>query len=142
MSIELEIISPEKVVLSQVVDMAVLPGLEGDIAAMKGHIPMILLLRAGVIDLYQDNKVIDRLFVEDGFAEMKETGCTVLAKCIRKLNELSEQEGIERLAKLQQEYNSASNSNDTVKQRELIDQIQGANVIIDLAASHKHNQTL
>ncbi|MBH9973421.1 MULTISPECIES: ATP synthase F1 subunit epsilon [Commensalibacter] len=142
MSIKLEIISPEKVVLSQTVDMAVLPALEGDIAAMEGHVPMIFLLRAGVIDLYQDNKVIHRLFVEDGFAEMQESCCTVLAKQVRKLNELSEEEGIKRLAKLQEEYNRVSGTNDTDKQRELIDRMQGANAIIDLAVSDKHNQTL
>jgi len=43
MSIKLEIISPEKVVLSQTVDMAVLPALEGDIAAMEGHAKITLL---------------------------------------------------------------------------------------------------
>lgn len=142
MSIQLEIISPEEIVLSQAVDMAVLPAMEGDIAAMEGHVPMILLLRAGVVDLYQDNKIVHRLFVEGGFAEMKETGCTVLAKRVKKLNELSEEEGIQRLAKLETQFSAIASTNDAEKQRELIDEMQGANVMIDLAASEKHEKIL
>lgn len=142
MSITLEIISPEKVVLSQAVDMAVLPAMEGDIAAMEGHVPMILLLRAGMVDLYQNNKVVQRLFVEGGFAEMKESSCTVLANRVRKLDELSEEEGIQRLAALEAQFSTAASSDDAEKQRELVDEMQGANVMIDLASSEKRNQIL
>lgn len=142
MPIKLEIISPEHVVLSQDVDMAVLPALEGDIAAMEGHVPMILLLRGGVVELYKDNQLIDRLFVEGGFAEMKETQCTVLAKDVKKLEELSEEDGYQRLAALDSQYTKIMNGMDAEAQRELIDEMRSINAIIDLAALNKHHQIL
>ncbi|MDI2090984.1 ATP synthase F1 subunit epsilon [Commensalibacter oyaizuii] len=137
MSIQLEIISPEEVVLSQNVDMAVLPGLEGDIAAMEGHAPMIFLLRGGVINLYEGDKITQSFFVEGGFAEMKETQCTVLAKEVTKLDALSEEKVRQRLATLEESYKEAAKGKDADKQRELIEDIQGARVMLELATSEK-----
>ena len=53
MPVELEIVSPTKLVLSRPVDMVVMPGYEGDIAAMEQHAPMIVLLRGGIITLHE-----------------------------------------------------------------------------------------
>ena len=73
MPIQIEIISPEKVLVSREVDMAVLPGMEGDIAAMPEHAPMMLLLRGGVVALYEGDKVTDRDFVGGGVADITTT---------------------------------------------------------------------
>lgn len=138
MSIKLEIISPEAVILSKQVEMAVLPASEGDIAAMEGHVPMIFLLRGGIISLYEGDKVTDSFFVEGGFAEMQETQCTVLANNIRKLSELSAEEGYKRLTELEQSFKEAANGNDVEKQRDLVDEIQCAQLIIDVVDASKH----
>jgi len=45
MAISLEIVSPEKLLLSRPVDMVVIPGSEGDIGVLEGHSPMIVMLR-------------------------------------------------------------------------------------------------
>ncbi len=79
MPIALEIVSPEKLLLSRPVDMAVIPGSEGDMGVMEGHTPMIVMLRGGVIALYQGDQVTDRLYVSGGFAEVTPERCTVLA---------------------------------------------------------------
>lgn len=79
MPIALEIVSPEKLLLARPVDMAVIPGSEGDMGVMEGHTPMIVMLRGGVIALYQGEQVTDRLYVSGGFAEVTPERCTVLA---------------------------------------------------------------
>ena len=58
MPVQIEIISPEKVLVSCQVDMAVLPGIDGDLAAMPEHAPIMSLLRGGVVTLYKDNAII------------------------------------------------------------------------------------
>lgn len=135
MSIQLEIVSPEKVVVSQQVDMAVLPGLEGDIAAMEGHVPMILLLRGGVIHLYEGNNIIDSFFVESGFAEIKETHCKILSTEVKRLDELSEEVATKRLADLEESFQEAAKGHDAEKQRQLVDYMQSARVMLELATS-------
>ena len=84
MTIELEIVSPAKLVLSRQVEMVVMPGYEGDLAAMENHAPMIVLLRGGVITLYEGGGTAggaptDRFFVGGGFAEITPERCTILA---------------------------------------------------------------
>lgn len=89
MPIQIEIISPEKVLVSREVDMVVMPGAEGDIAAMPERAPMMLLLRGGVVSLYENDAVTDRFFVGGGFADMTATRCTILADKAEPVSEIS-----------------------------------------------------
>ena len=89
MPIELEIVSPARLVLSRPVDMVVMPGYEGDLAAMENHAPMITLLRGGVIALYDGANVVSRFFVGGGFAEITPERCTILADDVVPVEELS-----------------------------------------------------
>ncbi len=98
MPIDLEIVSPARLVLSRAVDMVVMPGYEGDLAAMENHAPMITLLRGGVIALYQGGAVTDRLFVGGGFAEITPDRCTILADDAVPVAELSAIQARDRLA--------------------------------------------
>ena len=53
MPIDLEIVSPEKLLLSRPVDMVVIPAAEGEMGVLPEHAPMIVLLRGGIVRLYQ-----------------------------------------------------------------------------------------
>jgi len=76
---EFELVSPERLLLSEPVDMAVIPGSEGDFGVLAGHSLQISTLRPGVIEVWQGETVVNRLFVIGGFAEVTDTRCTVLA---------------------------------------------------------------
>lgn len=76
---KLELVSPEKLLLSRAVEMAVLPAAEGEMGVLPGHAPMIVTLRGGVIAVTEGGQVTDRLFVAGGFAEVTPERCTVLA---------------------------------------------------------------
>jgi len=75
-----ELVSPEKLLLSDDVEMVVVPGAEGDFGVLVGHAPLISSLRPGVIDTYNGDKVEKRIFVVGGFAEVTGERCTVLAE--------------------------------------------------------------
>lgn len=79
MTTTVEIVSPEKLLLSREATMAVIPGSEGEIGVLPGHAPMIVTLRGGTIKLFKDGQVTDTLFVAGGFAEITAQRCTVLA---------------------------------------------------------------
>ena len=78
--VEFELVSPEKLLVSQPLDMVVVPGGEGNFGVLAGHAPMITTVRPGVIDMYEGDRVIERIFVAGGFAEVTEQRCTVLAQ--------------------------------------------------------------
>jgi F-type H+-transporting ATPase subunit epsilon len=79
--IPFEIVSPERLLVSDAADMVTVPGAEGDFGVMAGHMPLISMLRPGVIDVRGGAKSGDmRLFVLGGFAEAKPDRLTVLAE--------------------------------------------------------------
>jgi len=61
------------------VEMVVVPGGEGNFGVLPGHALFISTVRPGVIDVYEGNKVSERIFVSGGFAEVTPERCTVLA---------------------------------------------------------------
>ena len=79
--LQFELVSPEKLLLSEAVAMVVVPGGEGNFGVLPGHSLLISTVRPGVIDVYADepNAVSERIFVSGGFAEVTPERCTVLA---------------------------------------------------------------
>ncbi|WP_422364770.1 F0F1 ATP synthase subunit epsilon [Pelagibius sp.] len=78
--IAFELVSPERLLLSQDVEMVVVPGEEGDFGVLTRHSPMISTLRPGVIQVHEGSTVTDSIFVAGGFAEVTPARCTVLAE--------------------------------------------------------------
>ena len=132
MPIDVEIVSPEKRLLARSVGMVVVPGSEGDLAAMPDHSPMIVLLRGGVVSLHDGNQVTDRFFVAGGFAEITGDRCTVLADTATPVGELSRQEGETRLRAAEDAYEQADKS-DVPALEPLLDRIQSARAWVDTA---------
>ena len=78
--ISFELVSPEKLLLSEEVEMVVVPGVEGDFGVLVGHAPLISAVRPGVIATYDGMNVQKQIFVAGGFAEVTGARCTVLAE--------------------------------------------------------------
>jgi F-type H+-transporting ATPase subunit epsilon len=98
----LEIVSPDKLLLSQPVDMAVIPAAEGEMGVLPGHAPMIVLLRGGTIVLHEGGQPTARLFVSGGFAEITPERCTVLADEAIPVAEVSRAAADQRLVAAEQ----------------------------------------
>ena len=79
-TVEFELVSPERLLLSRPVGMVVVPGSEGDFGVLPGHAPLISTVRPGVITVFENGTVTDRIFVAGGFAEVTAERCTVLAE--------------------------------------------------------------
>jgi len=132
MPVDLEIVSPEKLLLSRPVDMVVIPAAEGEMGVMAQHSPMIVLLRGGTIRLYEGGQVTDRLFVSGGFAEVTPARVTVLADEATPVAALSRAEGEKRLAAAQAEYDAA-NKMDVPALDAAMDRMQSARAMIEAA---------
>ncbi|HEX6980780.1 MAG TPA: F0F1 ATP synthase subunit epsilon [Alphaproteobacteria bacterium] len=86
--VQFELVSPERLLMSQAVEMVVVPGAEGDFGVLHGHAPLISTVRPGVIDVHDGGTVTDRIFVAGGFAEVTAERCTVLAEEATRLKDL------------------------------------------------------
>ena len=63
----LEIISPDKTILSSQAKEVIIPSYEGEMGILKDHIPLITFLRPGLIKILNESEKI--LFVEEGTVE-------------------------------------------------------------------------
>ncbi len=132
MPVTVEIVSPEKKLLERAVDMVVVPGSEGDLAAMPGHAPMIVLLRGGIVSLHEGSQVTEQFFVAGGFAEITGERCTILADEATTLSELSRADGEVRLKDAEQAYDQADKSDITTLDPYL-DRLQSARAHVESA---------
>lgn len=76
---QFELVSPERLLMSEPVDQVVVPGSEGQFTVMKGHAPFMTTLRPGVIDIVRGGNTM-RVFVRGGFADANADGLTILAE--------------------------------------------------------------
>ena len=53
----LEIISPEKILLSDKVNSVTIPSFEGEMTILSDHIPLITFLRPGIIEINESKKI-------------------------------------------------------------------------------------
>ena len=132
MAVSLEIVSPEKLLLSRPVDMVVIPAAEGDMGVLEGHTPMIVTLRGGTIDLYEGDRITERLFVDGGFAEITPERCTVLANKAVPLAEVNKADAERRLAEAEAAY-EAADKRDTAIEDAALDVVQSARAMVEAA---------
>jgi F-type H+-transporting ATPase subunit epsilon len=95
---QLELVSPEKLLLSRPVEMAILPAAEGEMGVLPGHAPMIVALRGGVITVREGGQETEKLFVAGGFAEVTAGRVTILADEATPVASLSRAAAEERIA--------------------------------------------
>ena len=76
-----ELVTPDRLVMSDDVYMVVVPGTEGESGIMAGHAPYMTTLRDGDVAVYRSaGAQAERIAVTGGFAEISERGLTVLAE--------------------------------------------------------------
>lgn len=123
MTFKFELVSPERVLMSQDVDQVVLPGAEGDFAVLVGHAPFVSTLRPGVLDVTSgaDRK---RLLVKGGFAEVDPTRLTVLAEQAFDVADLDAATLTRELESAEAELSAAKDDEARLRAHTLVEQIK------------------
>lgn len=101
-----ELVSPERVLLSEDVEHVVLPGVEGDLGVLPGHSPLVVTLRPGTISVIGGEKT-RKIFVKDGFAEFTPDTLNVLAEQAVNLDGVERSEIDELIATAEKELADA-----------------------------------
>lgn len=97
-----DLVSPERSIASMEADAVDLPGIEGDMTAMDGHLPMLTSLRPGVIKARIGSDGT-KYVVAGGFVEITAESVTVLADEVFLEGEITSEildDLIERLEKI------------------------------------------
>ena len=108
---KLEIISPEKIILSEDVKMVTLPSYEGEMGVLKNHISIITFLGPGIIKVKKKEGNINDFFVQDGTVEYFNDNLIVLSASVMNIKDLSK-EFVDNLNKDTQEKLADKNITD------------------------------
>ena len=96
-TIQFELVSPERRLVSEPVAMAVIPGTEGEFGVLAGHSALVASLKPGVVELQLEGQDSRRIFIAGGFADVTSEQCTVLAEEAVNVSEL-DQEALQKQA--------------------------------------------
>ena len=121
--IAFDLVSPERLLLSQQVDMVTVPGTEGYMGVLAGHAPLVTTLRAGMIDV-QINGQDDRFFIRGGFAEISPAKITVLAEEAIPMTELDLAVLDQRIADAQDDEIAAKSAPERLKASQMVDDLK------------------
>ena len=76
----LEIISPEKIILSEKVNSVTIPSFEGEMTILPDHIPLITFLRPGILRIEGSKE--SEYFLEEGTVEFSNNTLIILSSTI------------------------------------------------------------
>ena len=121
--IAIDLVSPERLLLSTQADMVTVPGMEGYMGVMAGHSHQVSTLRAGMIDVNDDGKD-DRYFIRGGFAEISPAKITVLAEDALPMTEMDLAVLDQRISDAQEDEIAAKTDADRQKAAQLVDDLK------------------
>jgi F-type H+-transporting ATPase subunit epsilon len=101
----LEVVTPSMVLVSEPVEMVVVPGSDGQIGALPRHSKVMSTLDRGVVDIYNDSKITSRIMIDGGIAEINETSVIILAERAEKLDKANKQNLEEQLLTFKSQEN-------------------------------------
>jgi F-type H+-transporting ATPase subunit epsilon len=120
--ISFDLVSPERLLLSTDAEMVTIPGTEGDMGVMAGHMPLISTLRPGVIAVSGGEQ---RFYVMGGFVEVNPTKLTVLAEEAVAVAELDAAALDQRIKNAEEDVKLAKSDGDRTKAQETLDYLRG-----------------
>ena len=129
--LNLELVSPEKLVISKSVDMVVISGTEGDFGVLPGHAPIVSSIRPGVLEIYENNN-IEKLFLAEGFVEVLQDRVSILASEISKIEDISVSECEKKIELLRDKIKT---SDDDIEKDFLAREINKFEVKIEISKS-------
>lgn len=97
-TLQLEVVTPEKTVVSEEVEMVICPGSEGEFGVLPHHVSLLSSLKTGLLR-YKTGDKETMVFISGGFADVNANKCSVLAESAERAEDIDEaraQQALER----------------------------------------------
>ncbi len=131
--IQFELVSPERRLFSEPVNMAVIPGAEGRFGVLPGHSALVAALKAGVVELEIEGQDNRKIFIAGGFADVTAEQCIVLAEEAVNIADINKDALEQEIANLTEDLGLAAEPADQARIQKRL-QLAGAKLQAALAA--------
>jgi F-type H+-transporting ATPase subunit epsilon len=88
-SFKFELVSPERLLVSEEVEQVIIPGTEGEMTVMASHAPVMTTIKPGIVTVKPVSGSEQRYAIFGGFADILPDGCTVLAESAVHVDDLN-----------------------------------------------------
>ncbi|MCP4182681.1 MAG: F0F1 ATP synthase subunit epsilon [Hyphomicrobiales bacterium] len=129
-SFAFELVSPEKLVLSEQAMQVVVPGTEGYFTVMANHAPVIAMIKPGVVEVMLESGDLRRLLVRSGFADVSPNGLTLLTEQVSDLVDFDAEELEQQIINAREDVHDAKTDEKRAKAQLLLGQLEDAKAAI------------
>lgn len=122
-SFQFELVSPERLLVSEQVESVVIPGAEGEMTVMANHAPVMTTIKPGVVTLKAASGQEDRYVVFGGFADILPTGCTLLAESAVPVKDIDRADIARRIQEAREDVADAKDEGTRTKAEQFLNQL-------------------
>ena len=118
-----ELVSPERLLVSEAVESVVIPGTEGEMTVMALHAPVMTTVKPGVVTVNPVSGDVERYVVFGGFADILPSGCTLLAESAVAVKDIDRADLARRIQDAREDVADATDDATRTKADELLSQL-------------------
>lgn len=120
---QFELVSPERLLVSEKVESVVIPGTEGEMTVMAQHAPVMTTIKPGVVTVKTEAGAEDRYVVFGGFADILPSGCTLLAESAVHVRDIDRADLTRRIQEAREDLADARDDMHRTKAEEFLHQL-------------------
>jgi F-type H+-transporting ATPase subunit epsilon len=102
-----ELVSPERLLVSEEVQSVVIPGAEGEMTVLANHAPVMTTVKPGVVTVKTASGAEERYVVFGGFADILPSGCTLLAESATAVKDIDRADIARRIQEAREDITDA-----------------------------------
>jgi F-type H+-transporting ATPase subunit epsilon len=118
-----ELVSPERLLVSEQVEHVVIPGVEGEMTVLANHSPVMTTVKPGVVTVKSAGGGEERYVVFGGFADILPEGCTLLAESAVRVAEIDRDDLARRIQEAREDAADAKSDEDRTRAEAFLAQL-------------------
>ncbi len=125
-----ELVSPERLLLSEKVSEVVIPATDGEMTVMANHAPVMTTIKPGVVSVKSVSGQVTKYVVFGGFADIIPSGCTLLAESAVPLTELNRESLTRRIEAARADIDKTDNHENKTRLEQYLMELTQLNGIV------------
>jgi len=122
-SFNFELVSPERLLLSEAVHEVIVPGVDGEMTVMANHAPIMTNVKSGIVEVRGASGDSNRYVVFGGFIDILPDGCTLLAESAVHVDDIDHKALEQRIQNTREDLQDAKTDADKTRIAERLDQL-------------------
>jgi F-type H+-transporting ATPase subunit epsilon len=122
-SFQFELVSPERLLVSDQVESVIIPGAEGEMTVMASHAPVMTTIKPGVVTVKSASGTEERYVVFGGFADVLPSGCTLLAESAVAVKDIDRADIARRIQEAKEDVEDAKDDESRTKAEAFLHQL-------------------